>query len=94
MENSRGAHTVSVGKHEGKSDHLKGLTVEEKITLTRIFKKSFGGVNKLDISGLGYGRWPAPVNAAMNIKGSIKSTEFLNQLRNYWLLRKNIAPRT
>jgi len=37
-------------------------------------------------------RWRALANAIMNLRGSIKCGEFLDQLRTCYLLKKDSAP--
>jgi hypothetical protein len=72
-------------------DHLENTDLDGRIILKLIFWKWDGGMDRLDLAR-DRDRWRALVNAAMNLRGSIKCGEFLNYHRTCKLLKKNSAP--
>ena len=73
VSKGRSAHRVLVGKPEGKRPH--GRLRRRWKDITMVLRKVGWGMDWIDLAQE-RDRWPALVNAVMNLSGSIKCEEF------------------
>jgi len=72
----KGVYRVLMGKPEGKN-HLEDPGVDGMRILRWIFRKWERGMDWIDLTQY-RNRWPAVVNAVLNLGGSLKCGEFLD----------------
>ena len=80
MEDRRGVHRVLVGKPEGKRPLGRPRRSWEDNIKMDLQEVGCEGMNCIDVAQ-DRDRWRALVNAVMNLLGSIKCRELLDQLR-------------
>ena len=89
-EGSRGVYTVLVGKFEGMRQLGRLRRSWEDNSKMDLQEVGFEGMNCIDVAQ-DRDRWRALVSAVMNLRGSIKYREFIDQLRTGYLLKKDSA---
>jgi hypothetical protein len=86
----RDVYRVVVGKHERKRPLVRPRHRWEDNIKMDLQEVGCGVMDWIDLAQ-DRDRWRAPVNAVMNLRGSIKCGEFLNYQRTCKLLKKDSA---